>query len=169
VKNLFAMSRFLAPKLGLGTRQSPRKRIFLIGLVMTAMVMMAGCSKKKEDTVSSLLPLLKDQDPRMRYYAASRLGHFRSQADEVVPPLTEALKDEDKMVRMGAAYALGEIGPDAKSALSALEAALRDPAAAVRKAADQALQKVRNSAPQAQNAAQPSKQPHRRKIPKPQK
>src|SRR5262249_9170993 len=125
------------------------KQIFLIGL---AMLVMMGCSKKKEYTAPSLVELLKEKDPKMRYYAARELGHFGAQAAEVVPPLTEALKDEDKTVRMGAAYALGEIGPDAKSALSALEAALRDPEAKVRKAADYAVKKVRNTSPQGQEA-----------------
>lgn len=141
------------------------KQIFLIGL---AMIVMVGCSKKNEYTAPSLLVLLKDKDPKMRYYAARELGHFRSQAAEVVPPLTEALKDADKNVRMAAAYALGEIGPDAESALSALEAALRDPEAEVRKAADYAIKKVRNLSPQGQEA-QPSKPKHKRKIPKPQR
>src|SRR5260370_25805387 len=123
------------------------KQTLLIGL---ALVVLAGCGKKKEKvyTVPSLLELLRDKDPKMRYYAARQLGHFGSQPGEVVPALTEALKDEDKRVRMGSAYALGEIGPGAKSALSALEAALRDPEAEVRKAAAYAIKKVRNLSPQ---------------------
>jgi HEAT repeat protein len=146
------------------------KQMFLIGLVMV-MVVMVGCGKKehKEYTAPSLLQLLKDKDPKMRYYAAHKLGHFRSQAEEVVPPLTEALKDEDTKVRMVAAYSLGEIGPDAKSALSALEAALRDPEAEVRKAADYAIKKVRNSSPQGKEEAQASKHKHKRKLLKPQR
>jgi HEAT repeat protein len=165
VKKLLAISLSLAPKSDWGTRNSLRKQIFLIGLVMATMVMMVGCGKKKESpTVPSLLPSLKDRDPKMRYYATRQLGHFRSQATEVVPPLTEALKDEDKMVRMGAAYALGEIGPDAKSALSALESVLRDSEVEVRKAAEYAIKKVRNLSSQGQEEAQPRK--HKRKFPK---
>jgi HEAT repeat protein len=146
------------------------KQIFLIGLALVVMVAMVGCGKKaKEYTAPSLLQLLKDKDPKMRYYAARQLGHFRSQAAEVVPPLTEALKDEDKDVRMGAAYALGEIGPDARSALPALQAALRDPEEQVRKAADYAIQKVRGSGPQGKEGAQPSQHKHKRKVTKPQR
>ena len=143
------------------------KQTILIGL---ALVVMVGCGKKnKEYTAPSLLELLKDKDPKMRYYAARKLGHFGSQTGEVVPALAEALKDEDKMVRMGSAYALGEIGPGAKSALAALEAALRDPEAEVRKAADYAIKKVRDPSPQGKEGAQPSKHKHKRKVTKPQR
>ena len=142
------------------------KQIFLIGL---AMLVMMGCSKKKEYTAPSLVELLKEKDPKMRYYAARELGHFGAQAAEVVPPLTEALKDEDKKVRMGAAYALGEIGPDAKSALPPLEETLRDPDMEVRKAADYAIKKVREISSQGQQESQTNKRKHKRKLPKPQK
>jgi HEAT repeat protein len=139
------------------------KKTLLLGL---ALVVVVGCGKKKAYTTPSLLELLRDKNPKMRYYAARELGHLGPQAGEVVPALTEALKDEDKTVRMGSAYALGEIGPGAKSALSALEAALRDPEAEVRKAADYAIKKVREPSPQGTKATQPGKHKHKRKVPK---
>jgi HEAT repeat protein len=143
------------------------KQIFLIGL---ALVVLVGCGKKKEKeyTAPSLLELLRDKDPKMRYYAARALGHFGSQAGEVVPALAEALKDEDKNVRMVSANSLGEIGPVAKSALPALETAQRDPEAEVRKAADSAIKKVRGLSPQGKENAQAGKHKHKRKVRKPQ-
>jgi HEAT repeat protein len=141
------------------------KQIFLIGL---ALVVLVGCGKKKEYTAPSFLQLLRDKDPKMRYYAARELRNFGSQVDEVVPALTEALKDEDKGVRARAAYSLGEIGPGATSALSALEAAQRDPEAEVRKAADYAIRKVRGLSPQGKENAQSGKHKHKRKVRKPQ-
>jgi HEAT repeat protein len=141
------------------------KQTFLIGL---ALVVLVGCSKKKEYTTPSLLDLLQDKDPKMRYYAARELGHSGAEAGAVVPALAEALKDEDKNVRMRAAYSLGEIGPGARPAISGLEGALKDPEAEVRKAADHALKKVRDPSPQGKDNATSGKHHHKRKVRKPQ-
>jgi HEAT repeat protein len=141
------------------------KQTLLIGL---ALVVLVGCGKKKEKeyTAASLLQLLRDKDPKMRYYAARQLGHFGSQAGEVVPALTEALKDEDKNVRMVSAYSLGEIGPGARSALPALQTALRDPEAEVRQAADYAIKKMSNQGSQGKDQGQRPKRKHKRKFPR---
>ena len=137
------------------------KQTFLIGL---ALVVLVGCSRKKEYTTPSLLELLQDKDPKMRYYAARELGHLGAEAGAVVPALTESLKDEDKNVRMRAAYSLGEIGPGAKPAVPGLEGALKDAEAEVRKAADYALKKVRGLSPQSKDTAPSRKHHHKRKV-----
>jgi len=132
------------------------KRIILAGLVV---LMMVGCGKKKKEeyTAPSLLKGLKDQDPKLRYYAVRELGHFAGQAGEVVPALIEALKDPDKDVRMRAAYSLAEIGANAKPAIPALEGAAKDPDAQVRKAADYALKKLRDPNPQGKDESKSGK------------
>jgi HEAT repeat protein len=126
-------------------------------LLVCLLVLFAGCGKKKAYSVASLLDLLKDKDPKMRYYAARELGHFGAQAGEVVPALTEALKDEDKDVRMRAASSLGEIGPEARPAIPALEGALKDPDPGVRKAADQAMKTLRDPSPPGKEQPRPGK------------
>jgi HEAT repeat protein len=135
------------------------KQIILTGLVL---LLMAGCSKKKEYTAPSLLQRLKDTDPKTRYYAARELGHFGAQAGEVVPALIEALKDKDKDVRMRAVYSLAEIGPNAMPAIPALEGSTKDPEATVRKAADYALKKLRDPSPQVEGEVKPGKHKHKR-------
>jgi HEAT repeat protein len=137
------------------------RRVILVGLV----VLLAGCGKKTY-SVASLLELLKDKDPKKRYYAARELGHFGAEARDAVPALTEALKDEDKDVRMGAAYALAEVGPDAQTAIPALEQALQDRDSDVRKAADYALKKLRDPNPQAKETDK-KKHKRKRKVNKP--
>lgn len=134
------------------------KQIILTGLVV---LMLVGCGKKKREyTAPSLLQLLKDPDPKIRYYAAKELGNFGAQAGEVVPALIEALKDQDKGVRGRAAYSLAEIGPDAKPAIPALEGAVKDPEVEVRKAADYALKELRKPSTPGTNEAKTGKHRH---------
>src|SRR5262245_56451709 len=106
-------------------------------LIVSLMVLLAGCgkTKKKEYSLEELLKKLKDNNPDTRYWAARELGHRGPQARDAVPALTAALKDQDSNVRLGGTYALGEIGPDAKAAVPALQRALNDPAQGVRKGA----------------------------------
>jgi vesicle coat complex subunit len=135
------------------------KRILLAGVVL---LLMTGCGKKTEYNLSSLLRLLKDKDPKMRYYAAKELGHFGAEAGEVVPALAEALKDEDKNVRTRAANSLAEIGGDARAAIPALREALKDPEQIVRKAAASALSRLQDPRGQAKQGDKPARKPKRR-------
>jgi HEAT repeat protein len=119
----------------------------LFGFVLPACLCAgaAGCgdSRKVDYSVASLVKTLKDQDPKMRYWAAESLGHFGPGASSAVPELIQALKDEDGTVRMGVAYALAELGPAATEAVPALQEAARDPDKEVRTAAAYALKQIR--------------------------
>jgi HEAT repeat protein len=58
--------------------------------------------------VSSLIPLLKDENPEIRNYAAKRLGHLGDY--KAVEPLILLLKDKDAVVRYSTAKALARLG-----------------------------------------------------------
>jgi HEAT repeat protein len=133
-------------------------------LIVSLMVLLAGCgkAKKKDYSLEELLQKLKDNNPGTRYWAARELGHRGPQAKDAVPALTEALKDRDTNVRMGGAYALGEIGPDAKAAVPALQRALNDPAQGVRKGAAYALRQIQEPAASAKEGKKPGQYRPRR-------
>jgi HEAT repeat protein len=116
------------------------KRCSVIVFVLLA----AGCGKGEDKayTVSGLLEMLKDQDPKVRYTAVSHLGKFGPTAKEAVPALTATLKDPDTSVRIGATYALARIGPDAEAAVPALKDALKDKDREVREGAAYALKQI---------------------------
>jgi len=136
------------------------RRIILAGLMVS--LLMTGCGKKKEYNAPSLLQLLRDKDPNMRYYAAKELKSFGAEAGEVVPALAGALKDEDKNVRARAATSLGEIGRDARPAVPALREALKDPEQTVRKAAAAALSRLQDPSGQAKRGEKPARKSKRR-------
>lgn len=73
--------------------------------------------------VPMLVSALRDKAGRVRWEAATALGHIGAAA---VPGLTASLRDRDPDVRHAAVFALGEIGPDAGSAASALGECLGD-------------------------------------------
>jgi HEAT repeat protein len=104
----------------------------------------SGCgdSRRVDYSIDSLRKTLKDNDPKMRYWAAESLGHFGPEAHSTVPDLIGALKDQDGTVRQGVAYALAEMGAAAADALPALQEAARDPQPEVRTAAAYALKQI---------------------------
>ena len=116
------------------------KRFFVIAMILVT----AGCGKTEDKTysVSGLLDMLKDKDPKARYTAVSQLGRFGPKAKEAVPALADALKDPDTSVRIGAAYALAKIGPDAEAAVPALKNTLKDKDRKVREGAGYALKQI---------------------------
>jgi hypothetical protein len=116
------------------------RSLFLPALMALAL----GCNKRDttEVPLSSLVATLRDQDPNMRYWAATSLGERGVSARSAVPDLLKLLKDPEPMVRMGAAYALAEIRPDARVSVSPLREALKDKDKEVREAATLALKKI---------------------------
>ena len=81
---------------------------------------------------ATLIPMLRDPVPEVRWTAASALGRVGDPA--ALSPLTEVLADEFEEVRRQAALSLGYLGAGtAREAL--LELSDRDPMAAVREAA----------------------------------
>jgi len=89
-------------------------------------------------TSKTLLQMLKDSSPRVRFFAAQSLGKFRS--GEVNPALLHLLRDNnetDAYLRHAAVLALARIGD-----VPALLAAAKDPSAAVRMGVCLALRRL---------------------------
>jgi hypothetical protein len=59
--------------------------------------------------VGALIKLLKDDDHRVRYYAAAWLGQMGPDANEAIPHLRALLEDDDDHVRRAAEDALARI------------------------------------------------------------
>lgn len=99
-----------------------------------------GRGPRADSLAAALLPLLKDESPRVRLHAATALGHH-GKAD-AVPALLDLLRmnnNEDAYLRHGAVMGLVGIGD-----VSALVKAATDPSAAVRLGAVLALRRLRN-------------------------
>lgn len=89
----------------------------------------------KEDAaaaISTLVPLLKDEDARGRRWSAWALGRIGAAAKETVPELIELLADEDARVRHASCWALGMIGEAAKPAVPHLTRLIDDRVSFVR-------------------------------------
>jgi hypothetical protein len=61
------------------------------------------------EVVRALIELLKDEDCRVRYYAAGWLGQMGADAKEAIPHLRTLLEDENEHVRRVAKEALARI------------------------------------------------------------
>ena len=90
--------------------------------------------------ISKLIDDLKNNDARVRFWAAASIGYF--EAKEAVPALIEALKDSNPGVSYRAAEALGDIGPDAKESIPALVEALKESDTDLRFWAASAMRKI---------------------------
>jgi HEAT repeat protein len=86
----------------------------------------------------SLIKLLQDPDPEIRWVAVEQLGKIRHLA--ALEPLLSTLRDPDPNVQWWAAWALGEMGSPAEEALKQL---LRDPDPGVQRLSQEALNKIR--------------------------
>ena len=87
------------------------------------------------DSVSLLIPALRDRDARVRADVAAALGELGEPA--AMAALTEALKDEDSKVRLAAAKAMAKLGRGVT--VPVLLEMLRDENAEVRRYAVEAL------------------------------
>jgi len=76
-----------------------------------------------EPAVPSLIDLLKEKDPKIRWMTVSALDQIGSGAKTAVPALIEALHEPDREVRYQIAEAIAKVGPDA---VDRLIVALRD-------------------------------------------
>jgi HEAT repeat protein len=90
-------------------------------------------------SVPKLLPLLQDNEPRVRSHAAYMLGELGDPAHAAVPSMIPLLKDPDDRVRWNTAVALGKMGDAAQPAVTALIKDLQDPNEEVRESAIDAL------------------------------
>jgi HEAT repeat protein len=82
----------------------------------------------------AVVPLLRDGDKEVRYYAARTLGRFGAQGKAAADDLKAALEDKEPSVRGGAALALWQITGD-RDALKRLGEGLRSEDAGLRAAA----------------------------------
>src|SRR5262249_54326565 len=97
---------------------------------------------------------LRDEDRRVRWFAAEALGLIGREAKAAVPALVEAFRSPEVVtadqganeesirnapIRLIAAFALGKLGPAARAAIPDLTAALSGPDSRVRGAAARAL------------------------------
>jgi hypothetical protein len=70
-----------------------------------------------DDAVTSLIELLENPDPEVRWRALATMGRMARQEDTIVPAIIPLLADVHQNVRWHAAYALGEFGAKASAAL----------------------------------------------------
>ncbi len=100
---------------------------------------------EKDIALESLLDLLKDEDPYVRFSAASALGTLGDPSETVLKALLDLLKDEDSDVRYGAASALASLGDPSETVLKALLDLLKDENSFVRSNAASALANLGDS------------------------
>ncbi|MEL6459433.1 MAG: HEAT repeat domain-containing protein [Cyanobacteria bacterium J06621_15] len=79
-----------------------------------------------KNAVSTLIQVLRSENPEARISAARALGGMGTQARMAEPALTVALYDKEARVRYTAATALAHLGGDTKTALPILHEALED-------------------------------------------
>ena len=73
-----------------------------------------------DDAVPSLIELLENSDPEVRWRALATMGRMARQEEAIVPAIIPLLADSHQNVRWHAAYALGEFGAKASAALPAM-------------------------------------------------
>lgn len=95
-----------------------------------------------EPATPTLIPMLRDPEPRIRGAAASALWGLGPAKRAAVPALAEALGDADDGVRLKVAMALESTGPAAAPAVPALARAVRDRDGNVRLWAAKALTRI---------------------------
>ncbi len=123
-------------------------------LRIAAIRALGGFGREAAGAVPQLVRALRDDDLRVRWFAAEALALIGPDAKAAVPALLEGLRSRDVAtgqaeggsgemadgpIRLMAAYALGRIGPEARAAIPELIAALSGPDSRVRCEAAQAL------------------------------
>jgi HEAT repeat protein len=123
-------------------------------LRIAAIQALGGFGTEAAEAVPELIAALRDEDRRVRWFAAEALGLVGPEAKAAVPALVEAFRSLEVVtadqganvesirkapIRLIAAFALGKIGPAARAAIPDLTAALSGPDSRVRGAAARAL------------------------------
>lgn len=92
--------------------------------------------------IPSLLGSLGDADVEVSMAAATALGDFQVNREQIAEALVPALRSTNTYVRFSAAESLEKLGEQARVALPALVKTLDDPAVLVRTAATNAVSKI---------------------------
>jgi len=95
-----------------------------------------------KNAVSTLIQVLRSENPEARMSAARALGGMGTQAKIAEPALTVALYDKEAQVRYTAATAIANLGGDTKAALPLLQEALGNESKWTRKEAVFALTNI---------------------------
>ena len=95
-----------------------------------------------KNAVSTLIQVLRSENPEARMSAARALGGMGTQAKMAEPALTVALYDKEARVRYTAATAIANLGGDTKAALPLLQEALENESKWTRNDAVSALSNV---------------------------
>ncbi|WP_397569574.1 HEAT repeat domain-containing protein [Schlesneria sp. T3-172] len=93
-------------------------------------------------SVASLLPLLEEEDPGVRYEAIIALGRIHSESEQVVPALTRQLEDRNPVIHHAAINALRDFESDAESALPKLRTFMKDKSPLIRLSAARAVAEI---------------------------
>lgn len=104
-----------------------------------AILALGDLGDEAKSALPTMLALLKDNAPDVRFFGAMALGKVGAAA---VPGVTGLLHDTNSLVRAAAAQALGRIGPKASQSLPELKPLIQDKNAAVRAEAVQALGRI---------------------------
>lgn len=103
-------------------------------------VRIAAVSALESRALEALLPLVRDENHRVRHLVARRLGESRDASR--IEPLLVLLHDPAASIRTEAAISLGRI--ESSRAVDELIVRLRDPDPTVRSAAHWALDEIRS-------------------------
>jgi HEAT repeat protein len=122
----------------------------------TGIDVLAGiASYSTPETVSELIKLLEDSNPKVRKTGAYVLGKFPTRPKLAIPRLERTLGDVSPSVRRQAALTLGRFGAHASNSVAALRQACSDVAPEVRDAAAVALAQIGGEAVSSKDAATP--------------
>jgi HEAT repeat protein/type 1 glutamine amidotransferase len=108
-----------------------------------AILALGDLGAEANNALPTLVALLKDEAPDVRFFAASVLGRIGAAA---VPGVTALLHDGKDSLRAAAAQALGRIGPDASPSAPELKALMLDKSAVVRTEAVLAISRIQKKA-----------------------
>jgi HEAT repeat protein len=122
----------------------------------TGIDVLAGiASYSTPETVSELIKLLEDSNPKVRKTGAYVLGKFPTRPKLAIPRLERTLGDVSPSVRRQAALTLGRFGAHASNSVAALRQACSDVAPEVRDAAAVALAQIGGGAASSKDAGTP--------------
>ncbi|HEY3322186.1 MAG TPA: DUF2950 family protein [Planctomycetota bacterium] len=113
---------------------------------LLAIAALGNLGATAKTAVPVLLPLQKDEQPKVRRYAINSLRQIAPENPQVLAAIQAAAKDEDPTVKMAAIKNLGSMGALAKDGIPSIIEALRDEDWDIRMAAATALEDIGQAA-----------------------